>query len=58
MTGIANERGHVKRLEQRIKNLEKHLCGLEDRLTSLGQDVKPFGLSGDADVASLSHDLE
>ena len=45
MTGIANERGHVKRLEQRIKNLEKHIRRLEDRLTSIGEDVKPFELS-------------
>ena len=56
MTGIANERGHVKRLEQRIKTLEKHIRGLEDRLTSGGEDVKPFGLSSDSDVALLQWD--
>lgn len=56
MTGIANERGHVKRLEQRIKNLEKHIRGLEDRLTSVGEDVKLFGLDSDPDGALLQWD--
>ena len=53
MTGIANERGHVKRLEHRIRDLDNHIRGLEGRLTSLGADVKPFKLQSDSSVAPL-----
>jgi len=44
MTGIANERGHVKRLEQRIREIESHIRGLEGRLMSVGEDVKPLNM--------------
>lgn len=42
MTGTANERGHVKRLELRIRELENNIRGLESRLLSTGEDVKPL----------------
>ena len=48
MTGIANERGHVDRLERRIRELDNHIRGLEGQLTSLGADVKPFNLDSDS----------
>ena len=53
MTGIANERGHVKRLEQRIRELDSHIRGLEGRLTSLGADVKPFVMDPDQSANPL-----
>ena len=53
MTGIANERGHVKRLEQRIRELDNHIRGLEGRLTSLGVDVKPFVMDQDPSATPL-----
>ena len=53
MTGIANERGHVKRLEQRIRELDSHIRGLEGRLASLGADVKPLNVESDSSVAPL-----
>lgn len=53
MTGIANERGHAKRLEQRIRELYNHICGLEGQLTSLGADVKPFNTDSDPSIAPL-----
>ena len=53
MTGIANERGHVKRLEHRIRNLEAHIRGLESHLTSVGEDVKPRGVDADPAAALL-----
>lgn len=54
MTGIANERGHVKRLEHRIRELEGHIRGLEGRLMSLGEDVKPWNMDSDPHTALLS----
>ena len=53
MTGIANERGHVKRLEHRIRELETHIRGLEGRLMSLGEDVKPWNIDHDYTPAVL-----
>ena len=53
MTGIANERGHVKRLEHRIRELDTHIRGLEGRLTTLGAEVKPFNMDSDPSVAPL-----
>ena len=53
MTGIANERGHVKRLEQRIRELESHIRGLEGRLMSVGEDVKPLNMDSDSATALL-----
>ena len=53
MTGIANERGHVKRLEHRIRELEDHIRGLEGRLMSLGEDVKPLNLDHHPTTALL-----
>ena len=58
MTGIANERGHVKRLEHRIRDLDNHIRGLEGRLTSLGADVKPFNLQSDSSAAPVLQDWE
>jgi len=52
MTGIANERGHVKRLEQRIRELQIHIRGLEGRLMSMGEDVKPLTIEDDS-IAGL-----
>ena len=53
MTGIANERGHVPRLEQRIRELDNHIRGLEGRLMSLGADVKPFAEGSAASAAPV-----
>lgn len=51
MTGIANERGHAKRLERRIGELENYIRGLEGRLMSLGEDVKPYIFESDPTAA-------
>ncbi|KAL8919084.1 MAG: hypothetical protein Q9208_006968 [Pyrenodesmia sp. 3 TL-2023] len=40
ITGRATVRGHVQNLERRLQQLESHCHELEDRLTSLGADVK------------------
>lgn len=43
ITGRATVRGHVQNLERRLQQLESHCHQLEDRLTSLGADVKTAG---------------
>ncbi|KAL8838396.1 MAG: hypothetical protein Q9170_002156 [Blastenia crenularia] len=42
ITGRATVRGYVQSVERRLQQLESHCHELEDRLASLGVDVKPF----------------
>ena len=41
MTGVANERGYVRKLELRIQTLHSELNRLTSQLKALRQDVKP-----------------
>ena len=47
MTGVANERGHVRKLEARLQRLQTHINGLENQLRSQGVDVDSFACEGD-----------
>ncbi|KAL9593511.1 MAG: hypothetical protein Q9219_007516 [cf. Caloplaca sp. 3 TL-2023] len=42
ITGRATVRGYVQSCERRLRQLESHCQELEERLASLGVDVKPF----------------
>ena len=42
MTGVASERGYVRKLEHQRHQLQNYIEGLTARLKSLGEDVKPI----------------
>ena len=44
MTGVASERGYVRKLEYQRQQLQNYIEGLTVRLKSLGEDVKPIPL--------------
>ena len=44
MTGVASERGYVRKLEYQRQQLQSYIEGLTARLKSLGEDVKPIPL--------------